>query len=85
VENDFKGKPRYVPDAEKTTIWVLLERSSARRAMLSMPIQSDRKTVGCMHIHSQEKNRFCSEDLDMLQIVARQLERPLRTQDKPRR
>ncbi len=39
-----------------------------------MPIQSEEKTIGCIHIHSQEKNRFCGEDLDMLQIVARQLE-----------
>ena len=39
-----------------------------------MPIQSEERTIGCIHIHSQEKNRFCREDLDMLRIVARQLE-----------
>lgn len=70
----LEGKPRYVPDTDEDDALGPAGKESGTKSYLSMPIQSDRKTVGCIHIHSEEKNRFCTEDLDMLQVVARQLE-----------
>lgn len=69
-----EGKPRYVPDTDEDSALGPAGKEFGTKSYLSMPIQSECKTVGCIHIHSQEKNRFSMEDLDMLQIVARQLE-----------
>lgn len=70
----LEGKPIYIPDTENDNTLGPAGKEFGTKSYLSMPIQSDEKTVGCIHIHSQEKNRFSSEDLDMLKIVARQLE-----------
>ncbi len=70
----LEGKPRYVPDTDEDNALGPAGKEFGTKSYLSMPIQSDGTTVGCIHIHSQEKNRFSTEDLDMLQIVARQLE-----------
>jgi PAS domain S-box-containing protein len=68
------GIPRYVSDTDKDNVLGPAGKKFGTKSYLSMPIQSDDMTVGCIHIHSHEKNRFCTEDLDLLQIVARQLE-----------
>jgi PAS domain S-box-containing protein len=68
------GKPRYVPDTDEDDALGPAGKEFGTKSYLSMPIQSEGTTVGCIHIHSQEKQSFSIEDLDMLQIVARQLE-----------
>jgi len=68
------GEPRYVPDTDDDDVLGPAGKEFGTKSYLSMPIQSESGTVGCIHIHSQEKNTFCTEDLDMLRIVARQLE-----------
>lgn len=67
-------KARYVPDADLDETIGQAGREFGTKSYLSMPIWSDNQAVGCIHIHSQEKDAFSVEDLDMLQIVARQLE-----------
>lgn len=69
-----EGKARYVPDADEDDALGPAGKESGTKSYLSMPIQSEGKAVGCIHIHSQDKNKFGIEDLDMLRIVARQLE-----------
>lgn len=68
------GKPRYVPDTDDDDYLGPAGKEFGTKSYLSMPIQSEGVTVGCIHIHSQERNTFCIEDLDMLRIVATQLE-----------
>lgn len=68
------GKPRYVPDTDEDEVLGPAGKEFGTKSYLSMPIQSEGKTVGCIHIHSEQKETFCVEDLDMLRIVARQLE-----------
>jgi PAS domain S-box-containing protein len=68
------GEPRYVPDTDDDDVLGPAGKEFGTKSYLSMPIQSEGMTVGCIHIHSQERNTFCTEDLDMLRIVARQLE-----------
>ncbi|MCC6712715.1 MAG: PAS domain S-box protein [Candidatus Dadabacteria bacterium] len=68
------GSARYVPDTDLDEAIGPAGREFGTKSYLSMPIWSDNRTVGCIHIHSQEKDAFSVEDLDMLQIVARQLE-----------
>ncbi len=70
----IEGKPRYVPDTDEDDVLGPAGKEFGTKSYLSMPIQSEGKSVGCIHIHSQEKQRFSEDDLDMLQIVARQLE-----------
>ncbi len=67
-------KARYVPDTDLDDAIGPAGREFGTRSYLSMPIWSDNRTVGCIHIHSEVKDAFSVEDLDMLQIVARQLE-----------
>ena len=67
-------KARYVSDTDLDDTIGPAGKEFGTRSYLSMPIWSGNQTVGCIHIHSQEKNAFSVEDLDMLQIVARQLE-----------
>ncbi len=74
MENDTRQKARYVPDTDLDETIGQAGREFGTKSYLSMPIWSDNQTVGCIHIHSQEKDAFSVEDLDMLQIVARQLE-----------
>ncbi|HML95060.1 MAG TPA: PAS domain S-box protein [Thermodesulfobacteriota bacterium] len=67
-------KARYVSDTDLDQTIGPAGKEFGTKSYLSMPIWSDNRTVGCIHIHSQEKDAFSVEDLDMLQIVARQLE-----------
>jgi PAS domain S-box-containing protein len=67
-------KARYVPDVDLDETIGPAGREFGTKSYLSMPIWSDNQAVGCIHIHSEEKDAFSVEDLDMLQIVARQLE-----------
>ncbi|HVY55013.1 MAG TPA: PAS domain S-box protein, partial [Thermodesulfobacteriota bacterium] len=68
------GKPRYVPDTDEDEVMGPAGKEFGTKSYLSMPIQSETGTIGCIHIHSHERNKFSTEDLDMLRIVARQLE-----------
>jgi len=67
-------KARYVPDTDEDDAIGPAGREFGTKSYLSMPIWSGNEIVGCIHIHSQIKHAFSVEDLDMLQIVARQLE-----------
>jgi len=70
----LEGIPRYVPDTESDDALGPAGIEFGIKSYLSMPIRSDEKTIGCIHIHSREEDRFNADDLDMMLIVARQLE-----------
>lgn len=69
----IEGKARYVPDTDTDDALGPAGKEFGTKSYLSMPIRSEEKTIGCIHVHSPEKNTFCEEDLNLLEIVARQL------------
>ncbi|HKQ32054.1 MAG TPA: PAS domain S-box protein, partial [Thermodesulfobacteriota bacterium] len=52
------GEPRYVPDTDDDDVLGPAGKEFGTKSYLSMPIQSESGTVGCIHIHSQERNTF---------------------------
>ena len=82
----LEGKPRYVPDTDEDNALGPAGKEFGTKSYLSMPIQSDEKTVGCIHIHSAGKEPVL---LQKTSTCSRSWpgswNRPLRTQDKPRR
>jgi PAS domain S-box-containing protein len=70
----LEGIPRYVPDTESDDALGPAGKEFGTKSYLSMPIHLYEETIGCIHIHSREIDRFNPDDLDMLLIVSRQLE-----------
>src|SRR3972149_2809866 len=70
----IEGKPRYVADAEKDTFIGPAGRELGTKSYLSMPIHLEGKTVGCINVNSFQKNAFDEEELNLLEIVAQQIE-----------
>jgi len=68
------GKKRYVPDIDKGDVIGPAGREFGTKSYISVPLNNQGKTVGCIHIHSSEKDSFSEEDLKLLEIVTRQLE-----------
>jgi len=68
------GKKRYVPDIDKGDTIGPAGREFGTKSYISVPLNNLGKTVGCIHIHSYEKNSFSEDDLKLLEIVTRQLE-----------
>ncbi|MGB3728532.1 MAG: PAS domain S-box protein, partial [Thermodesulfobacteriota bacterium] len=68
------GETRYVPDTDKDTAIGPAGREFGTKSYISMPLNYQNKTVGCMHIHSSRKNGFSQDDIKLLDIVTRQLE-----------
>src|SRR3990172_208987 len=70
----IEGKPRYCPDVDQDTFIGPAGREVGTRSYLSMPIRNEGKTVGCINVHSFQKNAFDEEELNLLEIVAQQIE-----------
>jgi len=70
----IEGKPRYVADTDTDTALGPAGREVGTKSYLSMPIHSGGKTIGCIHIHSFQKNAFDGEELKLVEIVAQQIE-----------
>jgi PAS domain S-box-containing protein len=68
------GKPRYVADVEKDSIIGPAGKLAGTKSYLSMPIRIEDKVVGCIHVHSLQKNAFDEEELKLMEIVAQQIE-----------
>ncbi|MCI0453431.1 MAG: GAF domain-containing protein [Candidatus Dadabacteria bacterium] len=68
------GKPRYCPDVDQDTVIGPAGREVGTKSYLSMPINFEGKTVGCINIHSFKSDAFEEEDLRLLEIVAQQIE-----------
>jgi PAS domain S-box-containing protein len=68
------GKPRYCPDVDNDTFIGPAGREVGTKSYLSMPINFEGETVGCINIHSFKSDAFEEEDLGLLEIVAQQIE-----------
>src|SRR5579884_420171 len=70
----MEDKPRCVADADQENVIGPAGRKVGTKSYLSMPIHFEGKTIGCINIHSLEKNTFSEEDLNLLGIVSQQIE-----------
>src|SRR3990172_3714205 len=70
----IEGKPRYCPDVDQDTFIGPAGREVGTKSYLSMPIRNQSKTVGCINVHSFQKNAFDEGELKLLEIVAQQIE-----------
>lgn len=68
------GKKRNVPDTDLDKSIGPAGKEFGTKSYISMPLSLGKKTVGCIHIHSSEKNGFSEDDLKLLEIVTHQLE-----------
>jgi PAS domain S-box-containing protein len=70
----IEGKLRYVPDVDQDTIIGPAGREMGTQSYVSIPVHYKGKAVGCININSFQKNVFDEEDLNLLEIVAQQIE-----------
>ena len=68
------GKPLYCPDVDKDTYIGLKGRRLGTKSYVSMPISYLGKAIGCININSIKKFAFDREELNLLEIVASQIE-----------
>jgi len=78
----IEGETRYVPDTDKDDVIGPAGREFGTKSYLSMPLNFENQTVGCIHIHSFEKNVFSEDDIKLLEIVTRQLENAINNASK---
>ncbi|GJM14918.1 MAG: hypothetical protein DHS20C13_02450 [Thermodesulfobacteriota bacterium] len=76
------GETRYVPDTDKDDAIGPAGREFGTKSYLSMPLNFENETVGCIHIHSSEKDGFSEGDIRLLEIVTRQLETAINNASK---
>lgn len=69
----LENRPVYVPDADVDEHLVQAMREAGTKSYVSMPIQSEGKTVGSINIYSQETDVFDEDDLKLLENVAQQI------------
>lgn len=67
------GKPRYCADVNQDTAIGPSAREAGIKSYLSMPIFFEGKSVGVINISSLHKNAFNKEEIQLLEIVARQV------------
>ncbi len=70
----MEGKPIYVENVDKETAIDPEDKKVGTKSYLAMPIRSEGKTIGVIRINSLKKSAFDSEELKLLDIVARQIE-----------
>jgi PAS domain S-box-containing protein len=73
----ISGEPRYVADVEKDGILGPAGREMGIKSYQCVPIKFKDKTIGTLNIASFEKNAFDEEELNLLEIVAEQIETAL--------
>ena len=69
----IEGKLRYCADIDKDTIIGTAGRQLGTKSYVSIPISYDGKTVGCINIHSDQKNGFGVEELNLLETISHQI------------
>jgi PAS domain S-box-containing protein len=69
-----EGKLLYCPDIENDTVIGQAGRDAGTKSYASMPIKYEGKTIGCININSLKKNAFDKDELDLLEIIAAQIE-----------
>ena len=65
--------PRYVPDADKDNTMGQAGRDMGIKCFMTSPLFDEDKVVGTIIIVSYEKNVFNNEELELLEIVSRQI------------
>lgn len=68
------GNLTYSPDVETDTVIGQAGRDVGTQSYASMPIRYGEKTIGCININSFRKNAFNEDELDLLEIIAAQIE-----------
>ncbi len=70
----MEGKLRYCPDVDQDEYIGPAGREVGTRSYLSMPFHYKGKVIGCINLHSFEKNAFSDDEIYLLNIVAQQVE-----------
>ncbi|MEX0998720.1 MAG: PAS domain S-box protein [Thermodesulfobacteriota bacterium] len=78
----IEGDTRYVPDTDKDDAIGPAGREFGTKSYLSIPLNFEGTTVGCIHIHSSKKNGFSEDVLKLFEIVTRQLETAINKANK---
>ena len=68
------GKPRYVANADKDKYIGPAGKKVGTKSYASMPIILDGETIGAININSKKYNAFDEEEINLLNIVAKQIE-----------
>lgn len=66
-------QPRYVPDVSQDHIIGDAGKALGIMSYMSVPIEFRGKGIGCIHINSDKKNAFGSDELELLNLVSRQV------------
>ncbi|HEX3035501.1 MAG TPA: GAF domain-containing protein, partial [Thermodesulfobacteriota bacterium] len=70
----MEEKPIYIEDAEKDMVIGSAGKELGLKSCLCVPIHDEDKTVGSLNITSFQKSAFNEEELNLLKIIARQIE-----------
>ena len=68
------GEPLYIKDSDIDTRLNPETRKIGILSSLSMPICIKEKTIGCINIYSKEKSAFSKDEINLLEIITRQIE-----------
>jgi len=69
----IEGKLRYCADVDKDTIIGPAGRQLGTKSYVSIPISYEGKTVGCINVHSFQKNSFGEEEINLLETISHQI------------
>jgi two-component sensor histidine kinase/putative methionine-R-sulfoxide reductase with GAF domain len=70
----ISGNPIYCPDVDTDPYIGLKGKKLGTKSYVSMPIMYMGKAIGCLNINSTKKHAFDNDELDLLKIVANQIE-----------
>jgi len=68
------GEPLYIKDSDIDTRLSPATRKLGVMSSLSMPVNYNEKTIGCINIYSREKSAFDQDVIGLLEIITRQIE-----------
>ncbi len=68
------GEPLYIKDSDIDTRMSPVTKRLGVMSSLSMPVNYKEKTIGCINIYSMEKEAFDHDEIDLLEIITRQIE-----------
>lgn len=68
------GEPLYIKDSDIDTRMSPVTKRLGVMSSLSMPVNYKEKTIGCINIYSMEKEAFDQDEIDLLEIITRQIE-----------
>ena len=69
-----EGKMRYCADVDTDDVIGPAGRKTGTKSYLSIPINYNKQTIGCIHLHSLMKNAFNKNEIQLLEIVTQQIE-----------